>query len=37
MGIAALFLNPDQFDYPVAFEESFSFPALGDKQRGRAA
>jgi hypothetical protein len=36
-GLCCTFLNPDQFDYPVAFEESFSFPGMGDKERGRAA
>jgi hypothetical protein len=27
------FLNPDQFDVPVAFENRFSFSALGDEER----
>jgi hypothetical protein len=27
------FYNRDQFDDPVAFEDSFSFSALGDEER----
>jgi chromodomain-helicase-DNA-binding protein 1 len=27
------YCNPDQFDVPVAFDDSFSFSALGDEER----